>query len=131
VITGQTEKNGLAFTDVGPLAIFDTEMFLDTCINHRIIAQDWKFLLKLYYGNFILLLTFLIKSTISQFNMTDEVKKLQCCRILSVLLLTTHNPHLRAKTGIMKENVPILCVLFFLFYGTPYVFGTYGQRRCK
>lgn len=61
---------------MGPLVIFDTEMFLDMYVNHRIIVQVWKFWLKLYYWNLILLLTFSIKSTISQFNMTDEVKKL-------------------------------------------------------
>jgi hypothetical protein len=116
VITSQTGKSGLAFTDVGPLVVFDTEMFLDMYVNHRIIAQVWKFWLKLYYRNFILLFTFLIKSTISQFNMTDEVKKTaQVCRILSFLLLTTHNPHLRASAGSMKGNVPVLFVLLFYF----------------
>jgi hypothetical protein len=34
--------------------------------------------LKLYYRNFILLLTFLIESWISQFNMRDEGKKENC-----------------------------------------------------
>jgi len=61
----------------GPFVIFDKEIFLYMYINDRIIGQIWKFWLKLYYWNFILLLTFLIKSTISKFNMTDEVKKLR------------------------------------------------------
>ena len=45
-------------------------------INRSIIAQVWKFWLKLYYRNFILLLTFSIKSSIRQFIVTEKGKKL-------------------------------------------------------
>jgi len=100
---------------VGFLVILDTEIFLDMYINHHIIAQVWKFWLKSYYRNCILLLTFLIKRTIRQFNMTEKVKKAApVCKMLSVLLLTMHKPNLRNTTRITK-NVPILRVLAFYF----------------